>query len=170
MTNDIINFFEVERQIFGICPKCNDFFRLSECNIFLKGEKTQDWMDKLKKSQERLDVQTEMIEEKREELQAVANEKGRKQAQEVIKSIDRVFTPKGLNADDAKVIFNPIDYVVFNGMNGEEKTINNVVLLDRERTDNNSKKIQRSIEKAIEAGNYEWKTIIISDTGEIKYK
>ena len=80
MTNDIINFFEVERQIFGICPKCNDFFRLSECNIFLKGEKTQDWMDKLKKSQERLDVQTEMIEEKREELQAVANEKGRKQA------------------------------------------------------------------------------------------
>jgi predicted Holliday junction resolvase-like endonuclease len=81
-----------------------------------------------------------------------------------------VFTPKGLSPDDAKVIFNPIDYIVFNGMNGEAKTINNIVLLDRERTDKGSQKIQRSIEKAVESGNYEWKTIRINDDGELKYK
>jgi hypothetical protein len=92
MGNDIINFFEVERQIFGICPKCKEFFRLSECKIFLKGEKPQDWMDKLNQEQEKIERQRDKIEEKREEIKAEANERGRKQAQRVIRSIDLVLS------------------------------------------------------------------------------
>lgn len=121
MSNDIVNFFEVERKIFGICPKCNDFFRLSECKIFLKGEKTKDWLDGLNKEQERIDRAFDKLEEKRGSIMERAREKGRKQALETIKNIDRVFTPKGLNPDDAKTIFYPIDYVVFNGMKENKK-------------------------------------------------
>lgn len=98
-----------------------------------------------------------------------AREKGRKQALEVIKTIDHVFTPKGLNPDDAKVIFHPIDYVVFNGMK-ETKQVNNIVLLDRERKDADAKRLQRSVQKTIESGNYEWQTVTIGENGEINYK
>ena len=171
MSNEIINFFEIERQIFGICPnpKCGEFFRLSECKIFLKGEKAKDWLDQLQKQQEKIDRAEEKLEEKRREIMEAAREKGRKQALEVIKTIDRVFTPKGLNPDDAKIIFHPIDYVVFNGMK-ETKKINNIVLFDRERKDADSKRLQRSIQKTIESGNYEWQTIVIDESGAIKYK
>lgn len=169
MSNDIINFFETERQIFGICPRCRRFFRLSECKIFLKGEKIKDWLDELQKKQERIDRAEEKLEEKKLEIMEEAREKGRKQALEVIKTIDRVFTPKGLNPDDAKILFHPIDYVVFNGMK-ETKKINSIVLLDRERKDADSKRLQKSVQKTIEAGKYEWETVVIDESGEINYK
>ncbi|MFM1756945.1 MAG: hypothetical protein RL621_1932, partial [Bacteroidota bacterium] len=31
---DILIFFEYQRQIFGICPCCGDFFRLSDTKIY----------------------------------------------------------------------------------------------------------------------------------------
>jgi len=170
MTSNIINFFEVERQIFGICPKCGGFFRLSECKIFLKGEKVKDWLDELGKQQLRIDRQREKIEEKRREIKEEASRRGRKQAQQAMVTIDRIFTPKGLNPDDAKVIFHPIDYVVFNGMNKEPNKISNIVLFDRERKETNAKRLQRSIQKTIESANYEWQTVVIDEEGSIEYK
>jgi predicted Holliday junction resolvase-like endonuclease len=86
-----------------------------------------------------------------------------------VKKIDRIFTPRGLNPDDAKVLFHPIDYVVFNGMK-DNNMIRDIVLLDRERRDMLSRRLQRSIEKTIESGNYEWRTISIDERGEIRSK
>ena len=31
---DMLIFFEYQRQIFGICPCCGDFFRLSDTKIY----------------------------------------------------------------------------------------------------------------------------------------
>lgn len=169
MSNDIFNFFEVERRIFGICPKCKEFFRLSDCKIFLKGEKARDWLDDLDKKTDRLDRAEERLKEKRREIVEEAREKGRKQALKVIRSIDHVFTPKGLNPDDAKIIFHPIDYVVFSGIK-ETSQVNKIVLLDRERKYADAKRLQRSVEKTIESGNYEWQTVTIYEDGEINYK
>jgi hypothetical protein len=47
MKSDIIKFFGLGRQIFGICPECNNFFRLSDCKIFLKKRPVPDWMDEI---------------------------------------------------------------------------------------------------------------------------
>lgn len=33
-----------------------------------------------------------------------------------MKQVDKVIHPQKLNPDDAKVIFHPVDYAVFNGM------------------------------------------------------
>jgi len=169
MSNDIFNFFETERQIFGICPKCKSFFRLSDCKIFLRGKKVKDWLDDLNKKTERLERAEERLEEERREIMEEAREKGRKQALKVIKTIDHVFTPKGLNPDDAKIIFHPIDYVVFNGMK-ETNQVSKIVLLDRERKDADAKRLQRSVQNTIESGNYEWQTVTIGEDGEINYR
>ncbi len=67
----------------------------------------------------------------------------------MIRRVDPVFTPRKLNADDAKVIFHPIDYVFFNGMK-KGSSIKNVVLLDRQEKWKSHQFLQRSIERVVE--------------------
>jgi predicted Holliday junction resolvase-like endonuclease len=83
------------------------------------------------------------------------------------KKIDPIFTPRKLNPDDAKVIFHPIDYVVFNGMKNA-KSIKNIVLLDREAREAGHRAVQRSIERVVGRSNYEWQTIRVLEDGKIK--
>ena len=167
MKSEIVKFFSLQRQIFGICPSCSDFFRLSDCNIFLKRKPVPDLMDGINKEKERLTELERKLEEKKEELQEKAREKGRKLAQKAIKKIDPVFAPRKLNADDAKVIFHHIDYIVFKGMKDSD-SIKGILLLDREARDGNHRSLQKSIEKVVAHDNYEWQTLRVQEDGKIK--
>ncbi|MEM3059156.1 MAG: Holliday junction resolvase-like protein, partial [Methanomassiliicoccales archaeon] len=109
----------------------------------------------------------EKLEEKKKELQKKAQKEGRREAQKVIKKIDPIFTPRGLNPDDAKVIFHPIDYIVFNGMKNRD-SIKGILFLDRETRDNAHRSLQRSIEKVIECESYEWQTLRVQEDRKIK--
>ncbi len=166
MIPDILKFFALHRQIFGICPRCGDFFRLSDCSIFLKRRPSLDWMDKINLKYERLDKVEEKLQEKEEELREKAREKGRQRAELAVKKIDLVFTPRKLSPDDAKVIFHPIDYVVFNGM--KTGSMKNIVLLDRQAKQAVRQTIQKSIERVVERENYEWLTLQVQENGEIR--
>ncbi len=77
-----------------------------------------------------------------------------------------LFTPHKLNPDDAKVIFHPIDYVVFDGM--KKESIKNIILLDGEEKRTDHRILQKSIEKAVERENYEWQTLRVQEDGKIK--
>jgi len=165
--SEMVKFFSLQRQIFGICPNCSEFFRLSDTNVFLKRKPVPDWMDRIDKEKERLKELEEKLEEKKGELQEKAREKGRKQAQKAIRKIDPVFAPRELNADDAKVIFHPIDYIVFKGMKDSD-SIKGILLLDRQAKDGNHRAVQKSIEKVVERENYEWQTLRVQEDGKIK--
>jgi len=167
MKSEMVKFFSLQRQIFGICTNCGDFFRLSDSKIFMKKRPVPDWMDKITLEEKRLTELEEKLEEKKGELQEKAREKGRKLAQKAIKKIDPVFAPRKLNADDAKVIFHPIDYIVFKGMK-DSSSIKGILLLDRDAKDSNHRAIQRSIEKVVEHENYEWQTLRVQEDGKIK--
>ena len=167
MKSDVFKFFNLQHQIVGICPKCQDFFRLSDCKIFIKKKPVADWMDKITLEKDRLEEAEEKLEEKKKDLQKKAQEKGRNRAQLAVKKIDPIFAPRKLNPDDAKVIFHPIDYIVFNGMKAPEP-IKNIILLDREAKDGNHRALQKSIEKVVEKENYEWQTLRVQEDGKIK--
>jgi len=167
MKPDILRLFTLQRQIFGICPRSGEFFRLSDCKIFLKRKPVADWMDRIAFKSEKLNMTEERLEEKEEKLREKAREKGRFLAQLAVKKIDPVFTPRKLNPDDAKVIFHPIDYVVFNGMK-RGKSIKSIVLLDREVKETNHRTVQKSIERVLERENYEWQTLRVQEDGKIK--
>ena len=167
MGSDVLKFFALQRQIFGICPKCQDFFRLSDCKIYIKKKPVADWMDKITLEEDRLDDAEEKLEEKKKDLQKKAQEKGRKRAQLVVKKIDPIFTPRKLDPDDAKVIFHPIDYIVFNGMKKAD-SIKNIILLDRQEKGTEHRALQKSIEKVVEHENYEWQTLRVQEDGKIK--
>ena len=64
------------------------------------------------------------------------------------------------------MLFNPLDYVVFKGMNAESM-VKEIVFLDRETKSPERAAIQRSIQRVLELGNYEWLTIRVGEDGSI---
>jgi predicted Holliday junction resolvase-like endonuclease len=109
------------------------------------------------------------IDEDMEFYKEQSREKGRKLANKMIKKVDKVFVPQKLNPDDAKVIFHPVDFVVFNGMkagsNGD--ALKSIILLDSEKKTTDQKRIQKSIIQSVEKENYEWLTIRVDNDGSI---
>lgn len=166
MKSDITEFFNIERQIFGICPLSGEFFRLSDCKVYLRAKPVHDWMDKLYSEASRLIVMKEKIEEEKDIIKEKAREKGRRLARRVVKRIDPIFTPRKLNPDDAKVVFHPIDYIVFNGMK-EAKSIKDVTLLDRKTDSSDRRALQDNIGDVISKGDYEWLTLKMREDGSI---
>ncbi len=166
MANDIVRFFAVQRSIFGVCPCCGELFRLSDSKVFLKTRPKKDWMDILRARDARLDGVEERIDDAEEALRERARVVGRRAAQLAVRRIDPVFAPRRLNADDAKVLFHPVDYVVFRGMK-EQGTIREIILLDGRTTAPDRMRLQKSIEKVIEMGNYEWLTVRVQEDGAI---
>jgi len=167
MKTDIISFFTLQRRIFGVCPGCHDFFRLSDCKTFLKKKPLYDWKEKIDLESQRLDRREERLNQSEKEIRERAQKKGRRLAQLAVRRIDPIFTPRKLDPDDAKVILHPIDYVVFNGMN-TATSIKNIVLLDREAKQPGHQKIQKSIERVIDQENYEWQTLRVRKDGKIE--
>jgi len=164
--SDILEFFNVQRQIFGICPRSGEFFRLSDCKVYLRVKPVHDWIDKLESDSAHLDLVGEKIEEKKELLREKAREKGRRLARLAVRRIDPIFTPRKLNPDDAKVIFHPVDYIVFNGMKAAE-TIKDVALLDRKTDSPDRRSLQDNIGEVVTKGNYEWLTLRVREDGSI---
>jgi predicted Holliday junction resolvase-like endonuclease len=103
---------------------------LSDCKIYKDERKSSDWLDKLGNEERKLDMLEAKIQEDLDFYKEVAREKGRKEANKKMKKVDKIFTPQKLNPDDAKVVFHPVDFVVFNGMkNGSSgEALKNIIL------------------------------------------
>ncbi len=166
MIDDIVRFFAIQRNIFGLCPCCGEIFRLSDCRVYLRTKPQKDWMDILESKDNRLNRKEEKIDEIEEALREKARAAGRRMARRAITRIDPVFAPRHLNADDAKVLFHPVDYVVFCGMK-DSGIVKEIVLLDRKAEAPKRRRVQRSIEKVVEAGKYDWLTVRVQNDGTI---
>jgi predicted Holliday junction resolvase-like endonuclease len=169
MIRDVLFFYAIQRKIFGICPHSGQFFRLSECKLYLKTKPQRDWLDKLDSRGRQLDLAEEKLEEEEESMRDKARRKGRRLANLAIRKIDSVFRPCRLNPDDAKVLFHPVDYVVFCGMK-EGSQIKKIVLLDRAAISGEHRRMQDSIANVIDKEKFEWKTIRVHSDGNISEK
>ncbi len=168
--NDLFKFFSLQRQIFGVCPNTGKVFRLSDCNIYLKKKPEHDWMRRLDIEYDKTEKAEQKLDEKEEQIREKAKEKGRKEASKRTRKIDRIFSPLKLNADDSKVIFHPVDFIVFNGMKKitPNTQMKEIVLLDSRKTSSDKKRLQQSIDKVIKKENYEWITMRVLENGGIK--
>lgn len=168
--SDLFNFFTLQRHIFGVCPYTGNVFRLSDCNIYLKKKPEHDWMKKLEIEYDKISKAEQKLGEKEDRIREAAKERGRKEASKRTRKIDKIFSPLKLNADDAKVIFHPVDFVVFNGMKkvSPNTKLKEIVMLDSRKTSPDKKRLQQSIEKVIEKDNYEWITMRVLENGDIR--
>jgi len=65
MKQELVGFYRVQRNIFGICPKSGNIFRLSDSKVFLKSKPRRDWKDNLDHESDRLQGIEDKLDEKR---------------------------------------------------------------------------------------------------------
>jgi len=161
-------FFQYNRQIFGICPCCGDFFRLSDCSLYQDELPAKDWLDSLNEAGERVVENLAQLNHQTSSVRDQANISGREIANQEVRVIDTVFHPNGLSADDAKTIFHPVDFIVFNGMNGQNTDgIQELVFLDGASATAEAQAIQKSIADTVAKGEYEWIVLTVDDDGVV---
>ena len=168
MQKEVLNFYSTLRHIFGVCPYCGEIFRLSDCKLFQKKKPDIDWKEKIDNEIKRLDILEETIKEKIEATREVARIIGRKNADKLVRKLDTIFSPLKLDCNDCKVIFHPIDFIVFKDMhNGGDCAITEILLLDKDNKSGPYKTIQKSIEKVVQTKTYEWLTLRVENNGQI---
>lgn len=163
--NQLLKFFQLQRQIFGVWPHTGNVFRLSDCHFYVKKKPEPDWLKQIETAQLKISNAEEKLDEKEEGIREKARIAGRSEATKMVRKIDKIFHPLKLNPDDSKVIFHPVDFIVFNGM--KTGAMKNLILMDKAKG-TTDKRLQQSIQKVVEKKNYEWITLRVEENGNIK--
>lgn len=161
----LVEVFNELKRIYGICPCCGEPFRLSEAVLFTKTAPPKTVFEKLDDAYDRLDRQNERFEEKEEELREEARRLGQLEARRRLREIAPFFVARRIDPHDVKLLFHPVEYVVFRGMQNDRCA--SVDFIDHPPVNRDREKIQRSLDSAITAGNLEWQTFRIGEDGRV---
>lgn len=186
-----VDILKEQVHIFGLCPCCGDIFNLSDViistgtkkaiisetkSIIELQNKNYNLEDKYSFLSEKLEDNHYNIMDLKEEARdtttiEIVKKKieGRKEAIKKTKSFFPLFAKKNIDPRDLKLIFSPIEFVVFNGM-AEKKKLKNIVLLGKKPDNKEQEKIVKTIVNCIEKGNLDFKVIRFSESGNIEYE
>ena len=139
---------------------------MSELKLSYRGRVKRTWIDALWEKEEQMDRAEERFEEKRDEIRAKAQEKGYKQVPKLLRKCTPVVCAHGYYPQDLKALFDPVDFVIFDGLKQKEK-VTQVVFFDGPAHDKQRERIQKSIKKVIRKGNYEWETVKLDENGKL---
>jgi predicted Holliday junction resolvase-like endonuclease len=165
MRFDLAGMFRELGQILGVCPCCGELFYLSEARPYLDGKRPHSMIDGLRVAERRLENAEQALNDAEQELRQKAALSGLRTAKKLLKNIDPVFSDAGYDPQDVKVIFNPVTYVVFEGMS--KNKLKTISLLAKEPEDKLTERVQSSIGKAIKSGNVEFKTLHVDREGKV---
>lgn len=161
-------FFQEAKRVFGICPCCGELFRLSDATLFTKEPPPRTEFDALDEARRKLERAVARFEEQEEALREKAKASGQKAAQKRLKAIARPFVKRKIDPQDVKVLFDPIEFVAFRGMsNGEVEAVS---LIDRPAARKDREKLQDSIRRTVQDGNFEWRELRIDADGRVEAK
>jgi predicted Holliday junction resolvase-like endonuclease len=90
---------------------------------------------------------------------------GLRTAKSALKKIDPVFSGAGYNPHDVRVIFDPVTFVIFDGMGSGR--LREIVLLAKGAESGSGERLQNSIKRAVKAGNYEFRTLHVDKEGKV---
>jgi predicted Holliday junction resolvase-like endonuclease len=154
--------------ILAICPNpdCGQIFRLNDARPFLRDKQPNSILDEIDRESARIDNALERLEAQEEALRAQAKAAGLKEAKRRLKRIDPVFSGTRLDPQDVKVIFDPVEYVVFDGMNNDK--LRRILLLTHPPTTTAAERILRSISDAVQKGHTSFKTLRVLETGGLE--
>ncbi len=155
------------RRILGVCPCCGEIFRLTDLMIAYRAKASVTWLDRLEADEERQQRTEDKFSEDERQIRELAKERGRQALPRLLREAEPVFACRGYFAHDVKPLFDPVDYIIFDGMNASP-AVTRIVLFDGPALSDARERVQRSIQRAFEAGNYEWKTVRMGKDGRIQ--
>ena len=179
--NNLILFIDSLQNILGMCPCCGDIFLLTDAKLIFSEKKenkskyglfllSQKKIELQRLEIEKMEASLEKLEEKHwqviEAIKEKSQQAGRRSANKTLKKLDPVFSGRSIDPKDVKVLFDPIEYVVFDGMrNGK---IKKVELVGRRPKSKKEENIEKSINKAIKQGDYNFEILRIGKDGKIE--
>jgi len=170
MTSGLVNLFQSSRTILCVCPCCGNLLRLSDLRLKYKGVAPRTWLDDYDAKVKRLDKREQLFEEKERKLRDAAIRRGRIKVPKLIcKCIDKDIARFNYNPYDIKALLHPIDFVIFNGLNDEDK-LKDITFLSRKTTSAVLNKLRNSLESAIDKERYDWRIARVSIQGTIEIK
>lgn len=162
--------FQEFRKILCICPKCGEIVRVSDLKLRAKGRVKKTWLDEYEHKSYLLDRRGERFDKQEEKLREKAREKGRRQAQKVFNdAICQEIRQMKYDPYDIRAILNPVDFVVFNGMN-QKNSISDVVLLSRLLNNSSINLLRSQVKRAVLKKNYDWSVARIDMKGKIEFE
>jgi predicted Holliday junction resolvase-like endonuclease len=162
--------FQEFRKILCVCPCCGELVRLSDLHLRTKGKVAKTWLDEYDNKDRLLSNKEERFEEREQKLRELAVERGRKAAQLAFsKAISPQLKAMKLDPFDVKAILNPIDFVVFNGMNKTD-SVNDIIFLSKRIKNQNLNQIRQQVKKSIVQNKYEWLVTRIDDKGKLQFE
>ena len=162
---NLVDLFQEFKRIYGFCPCCGEPFRLSDATLFHRAAPPRTPWDDLDSERELLDRAKERLFDDTDRLREKAQRSGRIEMERRLKGLTAYFRRHDIALSDMKLLFHPVDYVVFRGLSDGECTA--VDFLDCEPVSVSHERLQRSIERTIDAGDYSWITMHIADDGKV---
>ena len=170
--NDLLHAISAMQEVLAICPCCGEIFRLVEARISLPQHppKTCDYLEltalerKLTARQDRIDSAEERFEESLEKQRDACAQLGRNEAKKRLRLIDPTFSAKNIDPQDVKVLFDPVEYVIFHGLNSFGD-LRSVEFISRRPTNKRQSTITESIDEAVRKRNLSFEALYLRDDG-----
>lgn len=174
--NALLNTVNGMQEILGVCPCCGELFRLVEAKFLfpMKTPRTCEYLDLIAFEREvadhhdRLTAAEDRFDERlRQQREALVME-GRRKAKKRLRKIDPVFSARGIDPQDVKVIFEPVEYVIFHGLNSTGVT--SLEFVSRPPESRSQEITVGAVDRAIRKGNVEFETLHLRDDGSLEIR
>jgi predicted Holliday junction resolvase-like endonuclease len=166
---ELIDAFQSFRKILCVCPCCGDVVRVSDLHLQYKGKVAKTWLDNYELDIVSLQEKEKKFDEKEDEVREKAIERGRAKVPQLIKEcLCTDFKTLSYDPYDMKAVMDPVDFVVFDGLN-EGKEVRNVTFLTRTPS-TIMRPVIESLKKTVEKGSYDWKVARISTAGQVEFE
>jgi predicted Holliday junction resolvase-like endonuclease len=162
---NVLTVFTEMKAIYGFCPCCGELFRLSDATIFTKLPPPGTEFDKVGTSFERLQKEVARFEEKEESIREAARRKGQRTAHRRLRALAPFFVEGKTKPKDVKVLFHPVEYIVFPGLS--ERNCDALLFVDHPPDSHERECLQKSLDHAIKKGNIEWQTFRVDSEGRV---
>jgi predicted Holliday junction resolvase-like endonuclease len=170
--NVLIQTIDGIQEVLAICPCCGEIFRLVEGKFIFpqKRPKTCEYLElvalenRLADQEDRLASAEERFDKRLESQREQLTEQGRRLAKRKLRKIDPTFSAKDIDPQDVKVIFDPVEYIIFHGLNSGDG-VDFVEFVSRSPDSKAQEAIVKSIDKTVRDGDVEFETLHMKDDG-----
>lgn len=152
------------RHIFVVCPKCSLVHRLSDLQLRRRARYDPDWLDRIQRQQDSVARRLEDLESRARELRARAKEKAEqeelpKRIRDLLPWVER----HALDPRDVRVLVNPTEFVVFEGMNSSDG-VHSITFLATRSPQN----AIENLDRVVKTRSLRWNTLRVSDDGVVQ--
>jgi Predicted secreted endonuclease distantly related to archaeal Holliday junction resolvase len=140
---------------------------MSDLHLKYSGKSPKTWLDKYELQVLELEEKEQVFAAKEAELREKAIERGRNKVPVMVKNcLCPEFKKLEYDPYDIKAIMDPVDFIVFDGLN-QGKQVQSVTFLAKP-TNSQMCEVTKTIKTAVSKGSYDWKVARITTTGKVE--